>query len=333
MIQRREIIAGLGASTASAFLPLCARGQPSSQVRRIGVLIGLAPDNVGFAPSLAALRDGLTHAGWIEGQNIELLIRWSEGDPERFRIAAKELVAWKPDVILTAIGPALPAVLAETRTIPVVFVLIADPVGRGFVKSLARPGGNATGMTNYEPAFAGKLVEILKEIAPKLHRVTLLGRPETVPAFDQYVEAASSAAKALSLELIVARIHDPADIDTALAPISAETQEGLVALPDTFIAAHHLHILELAARQRFPAVYTFRFYVQQGGLISYGIDPVLPFRSAADYIDRILKGTKPEDLPVQAPTQFELAVNVIAAKALGLTVPQTLLIQADEVIE
>jgi putative tryptophan/tyrosine transport system substrate-binding protein len=329
-IRRRKFLATLGAAAA---WPLAARGQQGERVRRIGVLMGFAENDRGAQSWIAAFREELGKLGWMEGRNIEIDTRWAAADVELMQAFAKELVALLPDFILTSSTPATAAMLQQTRTIPIVFVWVGDPVGSGFVTSMARPGGNATGFTPIVGSLGGKWVELLKEIAPRVARVTLLFNPAMATFVEGYLSTFKAAAASLDVEAIVAPVHNLSELEFIVAAQAREPTSGLVVIPDAFTIGHRAEITSLAARYRVPAVYWSRFFAALGGLISYGPNVVDEYRRAASYADRILKGAKPSDLPVQAPIKFELVINLATAKALGLEVPPTLLARADEVIE
>ena len=330
-MKRREFITLLGG--AAAAWPLAARAQQPERMRHIGVLIGVA-DDAETKSWVAAFRKRLDELGWKVGSNLQIEERWTAGDPEQNRVFASELLAMKPDAIFAFSSVAVAALRQESRTVPIVFTAISDPVGSGFVESLARPGGNATGFTNFVPTMAAKWLEVLKEIAPQVQRAVLLFNPQTAPYVAQYYQRPfEAAAPSFGVQATAAVVHQTGEIEAALADMAREPGGGLVVPPDNFSYVHRELIFALAARHRLPAVYPFRFMAREGGLISYGVDLGETFPRAAEYIDRILKGTKPADLPVQAPTKFELAINVKTARALGLDVSPTLLARADEVIE
>ena len=330
-MKRREFITLLGG--AAAAWPLAARAQQPERMRHIGVLIGVA-DDAETKSWVAAFRKRLDELGWKVGSNLQIEERWTAGDPEQNRVFASELLAMKPDAIFAFSSVAVAALRQESRTVPIVFTAISDPVGSGFVESLARPGGNATGFTNFVPTMAAKWLEVLKEIAPQVQRAVLLFNPQTAPYVAQYYQRPfEAAAPSFGVQATAAVVHQTGEIEAAIADVVREPGGGLVVPPDNFSYVHRELIFALAARHRLPAVYPFRFMAREGGLISYGVDLGETFPRAAEYIDRILKGTKPADLPVQAPTKFELAINVKTARALGLDVSPTLLARADEVIE
>lgn len=281
---------------------------------------------------IAAFRDGLQKLGWTDGRNVRIETRWPGFDAESRQRFAKELIALRPDLILSHTTPTTAALLQETR-IPIVFATVTDPVGSGFVASLARPGGNVTGFTLIEPTMATKWVELLKEIAPRVNRVAMLFNPATATYADYFLKPFKAAAPSFAVEAIVAPARDTSELESVIAAQAREPNGGLIVMPDSFTDAHREEITSLVARYRLPAIYAYRFFAALGGLLSYGADLDDNFRRAADYVDRVLKGEKPADLPVQAPTKFELAINLKTAKVLGLTVPPSLLAQADEVIE
>jgi putative tryptophan/tyrosine transport system substrate-binding protein len=328
-MRRREFITLL--CGASAAWPLAARAQQRERMRRIGVLTHLAADDPEHQSRLAAFLQGLQEAGWTVGRNVTIDVRWAAADVESMKRFAKELVALQPDLIFTNSTPATAAMLQATRTIPVIFALVADPVGSGFVASLSRPGGNATGFTPIEGSLGGKWVELLKDIAPRVTKVTLMFNPPTATFAEGYLNAFKAAAASLGVEAIVAPVHDMPEVE-ALVSTSGQNS-GLVVMPDVFTGGHRSEIILLADRYHIPAIYLSRSYAELGGLASYGPDLVDECRRAASYADRILKGSKPSELPVQAPIKFELVINLKTAKALGLQVPPTLIARADKVIE
>jgi putative ABC transport system substrate-binding protein len=328
-MRRREFIALLFGGTAAC--PLAARAQ-TQRMRRIGMLMSLAEDDPEDRPRRAAFQQAMRELGWSEGGNLRIDYRWFGGDPVRARAMAKELVDLQPDLIVATATSGLAALALQMRAIPIVFVAVSDPVGQGFVASLARPGGNATGLTFFEFSVAGKMLETLKQIAPAVSRVALAFNPDTLsnPPFLRAIEA---AAPALAVELTRAPMRDAGEIEAAIAAAARQGGSGLLFLPDPFTNAHRDFIAGLTARHRLPAMYFLRSFVAAGGLVSYGVDVIDLFRRAAPYVDRILRGAKPADLPVQQPTKFELVINLKTAKALGLEIPATLLARADEVIE
>jgi len=311
--------------------PMLARGQQAGPMRRIGVLVGLAEDDPEMKDRLAGFRQGLEKLGWSEGDNVKIDYRFAPAGAQA-RLLARELVALQPDVILTQSTPATAAMKPETSTIPIVFAGVADPIGSGFVASLSRPGGNLTGLLQYEEGITGKWLAMLKEIAPNLTRAAFLANPKTA-TFDYFLRPAKTLAPSLAIDLVPMPVEYPTDIERSVEAFAREPNGGLVLPPDTTTVVHRDQIIALAARHRLPAVYAIRILVTAGGLMSYGPDYVELYRQSASYVDRILHGAKPADLPVQTPTKFETVVNLKTAKALGLTVPPGLLVAADEVIE
>jgi putative tryptophan/tyrosine transport system substrate-binding protein len=326
-MKRRDFIAGLG---SAAVCPVVARAQQPERMRRIGVIVTDAGDRA-IQARLAAFRQGLERFGWSEGRNVRIDVREPQGSAERAQVFVKELVALQPDVILSA-GPQVTAMFQrESRAIPIVFVSVADPIAFGFVASLARPGGNITGLLQYQASITGKWLQMLKEIAPDLARVACMGAKRA--PYDYFVRAAESLAPSLGIELVPTPVETAADIERAIESFARVPDGGLLLTPGGTANLDRDLIIALAARYRLPAVYTGRDYVSAGGLMSYGIDIVDMYRQAASYVDRILRGDKPADLPVQAPVRFETVLNLKTAKALGLTIPETLLATADQVIE
>jgi ABC-type uncharacterized transport system substrate-binding protein len=301
-------------------------------VRRIGVLGGYAVHDPEVAPRVDALRKGLEEFGWSEGRTIRFDYRWAAGDPNRMRAYATELASQSSDLILTSTTPTLRALQQATRTIPIVFVAISDPVGDGFVASLAKPGGNITGFSSHDPAMAGKWLELLKECAPNITRVAILFNPDTAP-HSVYLPLIKAAAQHFPVELVSAAVRNATEMEAAIAQLGARPGGGLLVMPDASNAVYREVIFAHTARFRVPAIFYRRYFAASGGLMSYGADDVDQHKRAATYIDRILRGARPAELPVQAPTKFELVVNLKTAKTLGLEVPPTLLARADEVIE
>jgi len=328
-MKRREFIILLGGSAAA--WPLAARAQQGDRMRRIGVLMYLPADDPEGQARLAALAQGLKQLGWSDGGNLRIDTRWANADD--IRRHAVELAALAPDVLVAGTGTATVAPLLQaTRTVPIVFVTVIDPVGAGFVASLARPGGNATGFTLYEYGMSGKWLELLKEIAPRVTRAAVFRDPAIASGIGQF-GAVQAVAPSLGVELSPVDVRDAGEIERAVAAFASGLNGGLIVTASGSATGHRQLIVTLAARHRLPTVYSSRVFVTAGGLISYGPDLNDQFRRAAGYVDRILKGEKPADLPVQAPTKFELVINLKTAKALGLEVPSTLLARADEVIE
>ena len=330
-MQRRQFITLLGGAAASLLLwPLAARAQQPDRVRRVGVLMGIADDPEGQA-RVMVFKQALHALGWIEGRNVQFIYRWSAGDVVHARQFAKELRDLRSDVILANSTPIAVAVRDTTRTTPTVFVQVSDPVTAGVVQSLARPGGNLTGFTNFGPSIASKWLELVKRVAPNVTRVAYLFNPNTAPLV--YARAVETAAPVLSLKPFAAAVHDADEMEGVIEQFARASDGALLVLPDLFTATNRQAIVAIAARHRLPAVYPFRYFVAGGGLMSYGIELLETYRQAAAYVDRILKGERPGDLPVQQPTKFEFAINLKTAHALGLEVPATLLTRADEVIE
>jgi len=330
-MRRRYFITLLGGTVVA--WPFGADAQQSDRMRLIGVLMGFAESDHEAQSWVAAFREELRKLGWTEGRNIEIDTRWATADVESMKRLAKELAALQPDFILTSTTPATAAMLQYTRTIPIIFVLVGDPVGSGFVASMARPGGNATGFTPIEGSLGGKWVEVLKEIAPRVARVTLMFNPPTATFVEGYLNAFKAAAASLGVEAIISPVHDMSELESVIAAQAREPNSGLVVIPDAFTISHRAEITLLADHYRVPAIYWSRSFAELGGLISYGPVLVDEYRRAASYADRILKGAKPSELPVQAPVKFELVINLKTAKALGLDVPVQLRQLADEVIE
>jgi len=326
-MKRRKFMILLG---VAATWPRAARAQQPDRVRRVGVLMGISDDAEGQA-RIAVFRQALQTLGWIEGRNVQFIYRWSAGDPVQARPFAKELLDLRSDVILANSTPVAVAVRDTTRTTPTVFVQVSDPVTAGVVQSLARPGGNLTGFTNFEPSIANKWLELVKAVAPNIRRIAYLFNPNTAPLF--YARAVETAAPLLSLKPFAAAVHNAAEMERKIEQFVRAPDGALLVLPDLFTATNRQSIIALAAQHRLPAVYPFRYFVASGGLTSYGIEMLETYRQAASYVDRILKGEKPADLPVQAPTKYELIVNLKTAKALGLEIPPTVLARSDEVIE
>jgi ABC-type uncharacterized transport system substrate-binding protein len=331
-MRRRDFITLLGG--AAAAWPLAARAQQGDGMRRIAALMDTAENNSEGQARIAAFRQGLQQLGWTEGRNIRLDLRWGGGDVERTRTHAAELVGLRPDVIFAYAVAQLAPLARETRTIPIVFVGASAPVADGFVATFARPGGNITGFTQYEPSMVGKWLGALKEIAPAVARVAIVVNPETAPMRGTfYLREFESAAAALGVEPITRFVHSANDIEAAVTALGQAPNSGLIVAPETFTTANRELFIALAERNRVPAIYALRQFPATGGLMSYGPDTVDTVRRAAGYIDRILRGEKPAELPVQAPTKFEFVINAKTAKALGLELPPTLLVRADEVIE
>jgi putative tryptophan/tyrosine transport system substrate-binding protein len=331
-MNRRTFITLLGGAAAAC--PLAARAQQGDRVRRIGVLMGYAESDLEAQAHIAAFREELQKLGWTQGRNALIDTCWAApDDAESRQRCAKEIVALQPDVILSNTTPTTTALLQQTRTIPIVFAIATDPIGSGFVASFARPGGNVTGFTFREPTMAGKWLELLKEIAPRIVRVAMLFNPVSAPFAEFYLNPFKAAAPSFAVEAIAAPVHDTSSLESVIAAQAGEPSGGLIVMPETFLNVHRAEVTSLAARYRLPTVYPWRFYTKLGGLLSYGIDLPDNYRRAAINADRILKGAKPNELPVQAPVKLDLVINLKTAKALGLDVPPSLLARADEVIE
>jgi putative ABC transport system substrate-binding protein len=329
-MKRRDFIALIG---TGALWPLGARTQEQPErIRRIGMIVGSA-DNPEGQSRLGAFRQALATSGWTEGRNARIDLRWGAANSRLTQAFAKEIVGLNPDLIFAETTPVVAAILQESRKIPLVFVNVSDPVGSGFVESLARPGGLVTGFISNEASLASKWLELLKETAPRLQRTALLFNPQTASYVEPFWNAFEAAAAAFAVQPIAARVHDVAELEAAIGDLARVPGAGLVVMAEIFATVHQQRIVELAAEHGLPAIYPFDFFARNGGLMSYGVDIDDLFRRAASYVDRILKGTKPSDLPVQAPTKFQLIVNLKTAKTLGLAIPDKLLATADEVIE
>jgi ABC-type uncharacterized transport system substrate-binding protein len=329
-MRRREFITLLGG--AAAAWPLAARAQQAERVRRIGLLMGTADDREGQA-RVTVLKQGLQELGWTDGRNIQIETRFGGADADRIRAYAAELVALAPDVIVGNATPVTRALRQATSSIPIVIVGVNDPVEQGFVSSLAHPGGNITGFALIDFQMVGKWLEMLKEAAPSVARAVLMFSPDTSPHYYVYLRSFEAMRRSVAVEVTAAPVRDTAEVEEALTKLGREPGGGLIVAPDAFTVVHHQLLIRLAQQHRLPAVYGYRTYVVEGALMSYGPDPYDNFRRSASYVDRILKGAKPADLPVQQPTKFELAINLKTAKALGLQIPDKLLALADEVIE
>jgi putative tryptophan/tyrosine transport system substrate-binding protein len=330
-MRRRDFITLLGGVAAA--WPLAARAA-DERLRRIGVLMGYPESDPEAQAWVAAFRQGLQKLGWAEGRNLHADYRWVDSeDMERLQKSAQDLVALEPDVILSNSTPTTAALLQRTRSIPIIFATVVDPVGSGFVANFARPGGNVTGFTNLEPTMAGKWLELLKEIAPQVVRVAALYNPATAPYFESFLAPVKAAAPTFGMEAIASPVHDGSEVESVIAAQARVPNGCLMVVPDGFMVAHRVEVTSLAARSRLPVVSPYRVYTEAGGLLSYGYDVPDNFRRASIYVDRILKGIKPSDLPVQAPVKFELVVNLKTAKALDLKVPSSFYWSADEVIE
>jgi putative tryptophan/tyrosine transport system substrate-binding protein len=330
-MRRRDFIAlAVGAKAA---WPFAARAQQPERMRRIGVLSSLAETDPEAQAWDATFRKRLIELQWIDGRNVHVDYRWGAGSVDRMQLFAKELVRLNPDVLVTISTPATAAMQAETRTIPIVFAWVSDPVGSRFVSSLANPGGNITGFINIEASVIGKWLTLMREIAPQVSRIGFLFNPQTAPFAQYYLYTFRSAASGLAIEAIDAPVHSTEEVEAFMTELGREAGAGLVIMSDTSTTVYRKTIYSLAERYRLPTIYPYRFFVTEGGLMSYGIDVADLLRGAASYVDRILRGEKPSELAVQQPTKFELVINAKTAKALGLNIPATLLATADEVIE
>jgi putative tryptophan/tyrosine transport system substrate-binding protein len=330
-MKRRQFVTLL---SGAAMWPLVASAQQLDQVHRVGVLSNIGESDLEAQSMVTALHEELRKLGWMDGRNLQVDHRWAAGNPDRATTMAKQLVALKPEVLVGHTTPSVIALRKQTEVIPIVFVQISDPIGAGFITNLARPDGNITGFTNFESSMVGKWVEMLKEMAPGVSRVAFLFNPQTAPYVARYYQGPLEAsARSLGLQSLASPVHDAREIESAIFAFGHEPGGGLIVMPDSFNIVHRSQIMALAAQHRLPIISPYRFMVEEGGLMAYGVEPVELFRRAAVYVDRILKGAKPAELPVQAPTKFELVINLKAVKALGLSVPSTLLARADEVIE
>jgi ABC-type uncharacterized transport system substrate-binding protein len=329
--ERRMFVAFLGATLAMRSAPTNA--QPATHLRTIGVLMGLANDEETQARA-KVIEQGLAKKGWIVGQNLRIEYRYAAGDAERMISMSKELVGFHPDVIIGHSTPVVAALHRVTQTIPIVFVVVADPVGSGFVASIARPGGNITGFSVLQQTITGKYLSILRGLKSQLTRVALMYNPESVPSGGAYYKPGfMESAKEFNVTPILVEVRSSGEIEAAMAELGAAPGSGLIVMPDNFTSTNRQIIISLAAKLRIPAIYPYRYFVDDGGLLSYGVDVLDLFRRAPDYVDRILQGAQPADLPVQAPRKFELVINLKTARALGLVVPRILLAGADAVIE
>ena len=330
-MRRREFISLLGG--AAATWPFVARAQQPARIRRVGVLMNLSENDVEAQRLITAFREGLTQLGWVDGRNLRMDYRWAGGDIGRIRAFAKELVELSPDIIVAYATPSVVALQQQTHSVPIVFLSVTDPVGQGLVASLAHPGGNITGFSVFEFSLGTKWMDALKQIVPGLRRVITIFNPKTAPYYPLYLRAIEKAASSFDVEPLVIEVHDEADIERAISTLAGEPNGGLIVMPDSFNMVHRRTIIAVVNQYRLPAMYYFPFFATDGGLISYGPDEIDMFRRTAGYVDRILKGEKPANLPVQAPTKYALTINLKTAKALGLTVPFGLLNAADEVSE
>ncbi len=330
-MRRREFLMLLG--SAAAAWPRAARAQQPDRMRRIAVLMSIEEGDPEGQARVAAFRQGLRELGWTEGGNLRIDWRWSGGDLARVRAYATELVRLAPEVIVANSSPVLAAVREATRSIPIVFVIVNDPVAQGFIASLARPGGNVTGFTFLEYSMVGKSLELLKQVAPRVTRVAFMYHPETYPYYNYYLPALEANARQYSVEVMDATVRAEADIEAVVAGLATTPGGGLIVAPDAYTLVHRAAIIKSAGQHRVPAIYSYRQVVKEGGLMSYGPDPAEIFRRSASYVDRIFKGANPAELPAQAPIRFDFVVNLKIAKELGLNVPPAVLALADEVIE
>jgi putative tryptophan/tyrosine transport system substrate-binding protein len=330
-MRRRDLIKAIAGS--AAVWPLATHAQQSDPMRRIGVLMAFSENDPEAQSWVAGFREELAKLGWTEGHNIQIDTRWATGDVELLQRFAKQLVALQPDLILTGSTPATAATRQQTNTIPIVFAMVGDPVGSGFVASLSRPGGNLTGFVPIENSLGNKWVELLKEVAPRVVRVALVFDPAMEAFTSYYLDPFKATAASLGMEATVAPVYDMTSLERVVATSAREPNSGLIVMPDAFTIGHHEDITSSVGRYRVPTVYPFRIFAEVGGLVSYGSSALGEFRRAASYADRILKGTKPSELPVQTPTNFDLVINLRAAKALGLDVPSSIRLRANEVIE
>jgi putative ABC transport system substrate-binding protein len=330
-MRRRDFVALLGGAALAS--PVAARAQQPGRMRRVGVLMGVAESDPEGQARIAAFRQGLSDLGWADSRNLRIEYRWAAGDADRIRAYAAELVALAPDVLVGNGAPVLTALRDATRSIPIIFVLVNDPVGQGFIPNLARPGGNITGFSFLEYSMVGKSLEMLRQLAPNVHRVAIMFNPATAPHYTVFLRSFETVPPPSPLEIKATPVGTEADIEQAVAKLAKEPGGGLLVPPDTFTVVHRDLVISSAAQHRVPAIFTYRQFVREGALISYGPETTDIFQRSASYVDRILKGANPGDLPAQAPTKFELAINVRTARTLGLDVPPTLLALADEVIE
>jgi putative tryptophan/tyrosine transport system substrate-binding protein len=328
-MRRREFIGLLGAAAA---WPLAADAQRNGQMRRVGMLMGLAADDPEANARIAKFRQELEKLGWFEGRNVRTDVRFTASRPDRFRAVARELIASHPDVILAHSAPVAAAVQQETRTVPTVFVNVSDPIGEGLIANLARPGGNFTGVLHYEPGIVGKWLAMLKEIAPRIEQTAFVTNPKT-SGYDYFLRAAEAAASMLAIKLVPTHVTSATEIERAIDTFALAPNGGLLVPPDTTLITYRDAVIARATRHRLPAVYPFRLFVAAGGLMSYGTHQIEMFGQTASYVDRILRGANPAELPVQVPVTYQTVVNLNTAKALGLEMPPSLLVRADEVIE
>jgi putative tryptophan/tyrosine transport system substrate-binding protein len=329
-MRRRDFIAGLAGTAA---WPLVTRAEQPNRARRVGVLMNVVQEDPGGSSDVMAFRQGLAELGWIEGRNVDIEFRWPGGDINRIQTLAKELVGLRPDVLIGRSTPTTAALKQETATIPIIFVNVPEPVEQGFVQTLARPGRNITGFTNFEASIGGKWLQLLKEVDPRIARVAVIYNPQTAPFAGLFLRSVQSAAPTFAVETVAMPIQGDADIEAALTMFARQPAGGLIAIPDSFTVQHRDRIIALTARYRLPALYSTLSATPSGGLMAYAVDTRDTMQRATGYVDRILKGAKPGDLPVQQAAKFQLSINLKTAKAIGLDVAQNLIARADEVIE
>jgi len=330
-MERREFITLLGA--VAAVWPIATGAQQSDRMWRLGVLMAVAESDADARKGISILQERLQKLGWKDGDNFHIDYRWGNGDPDRIQDLAKELVDLHPDVLVGHSTPSAKGLLKQTHTIPIVFLTVTDPLGQGLVSSLSHPGGNITGFAVFEVSLGTKWLEILKQIVPGVRRVTAIFNPDTAPYYGLYLQSINAGTSLLGIESIPIQVHSEADIENAIRKVGSEPDSGLFVLPDSHNIVHRKRIIELTAQYRVPSIYYFRYFATDGGLISYGPDEMDLFRRTASYVDQILKGARPGDLPVQQPTKFELIINLTTAKALGLTIPPSILSIADDLVE
>jgi putative ABC transport system substrate-binding protein len=329
-MRRRDFIAGLGIAVAS---PVAARAQQSDRVRHVGVLMNVVQEDPGGSADVMAFQQGLAELGWIEGRNIVIEFLWPGSDIERIQTFARELVGLRPDVLIGRSTPTTAALKRETATIPIIFVNVPEPVEQGFVQSFARPGGNITGFTNFESSIGGKWLQLLKEIDPRIERVAVIFNPQTAPFAGLFLSSVQTAAPGFTVEVVAMPIQGDADIEVAVTMFARQPSGGLIAIPDSFTVQHRDRIISLTTRDRLPALYSTLSATPSGGLMAYAVDTRDTMQRAAGYVDRVFRGAKPADLPVQQPAKFQLSINLKAAKAIGLDIAPLLIARADEVIE
>jgi putative ABC transport system substrate-binding protein len=330
-MDRRTFIGSIAGGLVA--VPLASRAQQPNKMRRVGVISGNAIGDAQAKLAQAVFTEALKELGWVEGRNIVIDYRWAAGDVEKMQVMAKELVNLRPDVIVGHTTPVVAALQRETQTVPIVFLAVSDPIGSGFVASLSRPGGNITGFINLESSLAGKWVEVLKQLAPRVTRAALIFNPQTAPYSNYYMLPFESAGRSHGIEAVAEPVRNPEEIAAVVKNLAKTSTGGLVVMPDISTTRFKDVVISLAAQYRVPAMYPYQYMASAGGLISYGIDIVDLWRRAPASVDRILKGAKPADLPVEQPTKFEMVINLKTAKALGLTIPQSLLVRADDVIQ